>query len=83
MSQVAFSPKQSRFLEILSVVLVMFLIGFGLLYQFQRWKLDGSALILVGVLFVNYLNFVSAELSRASARVDALEQRLAALERPH
>ena len=67
-------------IEIVSVLLVIFLIGFGLLYQFERWKLDGSALILVGILFVNYFNFVRAELSRASARVDALEKRVAALE---
>jgi hypothetical protein len=80
MTQAAFTPKQTRLLEIVNVLLAFALLGFGLLYQIKGWKLDGSDLILVGILFVNSTNFLRGELGRAATRVDDLEKRLAALE---
>jgi hypothetical protein len=52
-------------------------VGVGLFYQFKELKLDGGALILVGVLIANYVNLLQFKLGQASARIDELEKRLA------
>ena len=77
------SPKWTLALEITSLVLLVATMGFGVLYQIKGWKLEGEHLILVGILVVNYVNLIRGQLAQATARIDELEQRLAALERPH
>ena len=77
MTEAASSPWQLRVIQITSVCLLLFTVGIGLIYQFKEWKLDGGALILVGVLIVNYVNLLQLKLGQASARIDELEKRLA------
>lgn len=72
------SPWQTRMLQITSACLLVFTVGTGLLYQFKGWKLDGGALILVGGVILNYVSLLQCQLGQASARVDELENKLAA-----
>ena len=81
MNRSAYSPRQSTILEILYIVLLVFLMGYGLVFQLERWSLPGSALILVGIFIVNVVNLVQARFSSALARIEALETQLAALQK--
>jgi hypothetical protein len=73
----AFSP--TKIAEITAICLLIFTMGSGLLYQFLGWKLDGTSLIMVCVLLINYVNVVQSRLAQASARIDELEKRLSPL----
>jgi divalent metal cation (Fe/Co/Zn/Cd) transporter len=74
----AWSPRQTRMVEISAVCLLAIMMGLGVLYQFMGWKLDGIHLVIVGILIVNYVNLFRAQLRQVSDRIDELEKRLAA-----
>jgi hypothetical protein len=74
----ALSPKRMQVGEIACLVLLAAVMVFGALYQYMGWKVDGAQLVLVAILVINYVNLVRAQLGEANARIDALEQRLAA-----
>ena len=69
------SPRQTRMLEILGVSMLIFTLGFGLLYQFKGWKLDGSALIIVCIIIVNYVNLIRSQFAEVLARINELEMK--------
>jgi hypothetical protein len=76
MTPAGYSPRQVRILDLTGILLLLALLGFGMLYQIKGWKLEGTHLIGVCVVIVNYVNLFRAQLSRASARIDELEKRL-------
>jgi hypothetical protein len=78
MFPLAFSARQTRRLEIVGVCLFIFTMGFGLLYQFKGWKLDGAALIIICIIIINYVNLIQAEFGEVSARIGELEKQLLA-----
>jgi hypothetical protein len=63
-------------IELVSVALVLFMIAYGVGFQFEEWRLPGVALVLVGVTLVNMLNLMRARLWEATARIDELEKKL-------
>ena len=79
MTAAALSPRQIRMLEISAICLLAFVMGFGVLYQFMGWKLDGIHLVLVGVLIGTFVNLFRAQLRQVSDRINELEKRFAAL----
>jgi hypothetical protein len=85
MIPLAFSARQTRRLEIVGVCLLIFTMGFGLLYQFKGWKLDGATLITVCIIIINYVNLIRAEFGEVSARIGELEKQLSArrADEPH
>jgi hypothetical protein len=78
MTPLALSPRQTRMLEILGVCMLLFTMGVGLLYQFKGWKLDGSAMIIVPIIIINYVNLIRGQFAEVSARMDDLEKKLSA-----
>lgn len=76
MTAIVLSPRQTRMTEITSLCLLLFIMGAGLLFMIMRWKLDGSALIVVGVLINSYVILFRSKLGQASARIEELERKL-------
>lgn len=79
MTPVGFSPKQARMLDLTGIALLLALMGFGLLYQFKGWKLDGTNLVGVCIVIINYVNLFRGQIGQAAARIDELEKQLSAM----
>jgi hypothetical protein len=76
MPSIAFSPRQTKILEITAVCLLLSLLALGLFDQFMKFKLGGAELILVCILIINYVNLFRSQLSQTSARIEELEKKL-------
>jgi len=73
--------RQGQALLIVNLLLTLALILFGLFYQIKGWKVDGTFLVMVGIIFVNVQNYFGLQSRQATARIDELEKKFAALAR--
>ena len=81
MAVTTFTARQARTLQITGVCLLIFALFFGL-YLTVHGKPEGSGLIVVCVVIINFVNLFQSQLQQASARIDELEKKLLARDRP-